>query len=218
MKDIKGVIFDFDGVLVDTAKYHFQSWKKLANRLGFDFTEEQNEQLKGISRVDSLKLILTWGNMTATPEECIAYAKEKNDNYVESISTLTQDDLLPGVLAFFEDLKQNEIPFSIGSASKNATRIARTMNIVDLFVEIVDGNKVTKSKPDPEVFLIGSNAMNLKPENIVIFEDSQSGLEAANTANFMSVGVGTKENLSNTNHHIPGFQNFLLKDLIALLN
>lgn len=189
----KGVIFDLDGVIVDTPRFHYIAWRKLANNLGFDISLEQNESLKGVSRVHSLRQILNWGNKEVSEEEFERLMKEKNEDYLSSISSMSEGDLLPGVGKILEYLSEHNIPFALGSASKNARPIVRSLEIHDRFVAIVDGNDVTKAKPDPEVFLIAANKLNLKPEECVVFEDSVAGIEAANKAGMTSIGIGDKK-------------------------
>jgi len=178
----KGVIFDLDGVIVDTAKFHFLAWRKLANDLGFDITETQNEELKGVSRVKSLEIILGWGGVTLTEDEFMEQMAMKNDNYLSYISGMTKSDILPGVSKIIDFLKENDIPIALGSASKNARNILEKVGLYHSFDAIVDGNDVSKAKPNPEVFLIAADQLNVEPENCVVFEDSVAGIQAANLA------------------------------------
>lgn len=189
----KTFIFDLDGVIVDTAKYHFLAWKNLAHQLGIEFTPEHNEQLKGVSRVRSLELILSLGNVTASPEEKETWLVQKNEEYLSYIETMSQDEILPGVILALEFLRANKQNIVLGSASKNARPILEKANIMHFFDAIVDGNDVTNAKPDPEVFLQGAQKVNDKPENCIVFEDSVAGVQAANTAKMISVGIGESE-------------------------
>ena len=150
----KAFIFDLDGVIVDTAKFHFQAWKRLANGLGIDFDHEQNEQLKGVSRVNSLKKILDWGNTSVSEEEFIQLMDKKNEDYLTYVDAMDESEILPQVKEKLQLLKDNNIPIALGSASKNARRILDKINLTPFFDEIVDGTNVTKAKPDPEVFLV----------------------------------------------------------------
>ncbi len=192
----KGFIFDLDGVIVDTAKFHYLAWRKLANNFGFDITEDQNEQLKGISRVKSLEIILEWGKVNLSQDEFMEQMALKNDNYLSYISTMTKKDLLPGVSNVIDYLSENNIPFALGSASKNARIILEKTGLIQKFDAVVDGNDVTKAKPNPEVFLIAASQLKLEPENCIVFEDSVAGIQAANTAEMISVGIGEKDILN----------------------
>lgn len=197
----KGIIFDLDGVIVDTAKFHFLAWRKMANNLGFDITQEQNEDLKGVSRVLSLQRILKWGNKTVSEEDFQRLMTEKNEDYLSQISSMSENDLLPGMGKILDYLTQNNIPFALGSASKNARPILKSLKIYDRFAAIVDGNDVTKAKPDPEVFLIAAEKLNIKPEDCIVFEDALAGIEAANTARMISIGIGDKNVLQDADYN-----------------
>lgn len=190
-------IFDLDGVLVDTAKYHYLAWKALADRLGFAFSVEQNESLKGISRMESLEVLLRFGGMEEMfdQEEKLRMAEEKNRLYLEYINRLEESELLPGVTELFERMKERGVKIALGSASKNAGLILERLNISSYFDVIVDGNLVTKAKPDPEVFALGADRLGIPYEECVVFEDSVAGLLAAKKLNMGTVGIGTRENL-----------------------
>lgn len=205
MSKYRGIIFDLDGVIVDTAKFHYLAWRKLANDLGFDITLEQNEQLKGVSRVHSLEQILKWENKTVSKSDFEHLLITKNEDYLERISGMTEDDLLPGVKKVLDYLTENNIPFTLGSASKNARPILKNLKIYDRFEAIVDGNDVQKAKPDPEVFLIASEKLNMDPEDCIVFEDSVAGVEAAKRAKMMSIGIGEEEVLSGADHIFDDF-------------
>lgn len=195
----KGFIFDLDGVIVDTAKFHYLAWRKLANNFGFDITEDQNEQLKGISRVKSLEIILEWGKVKLSQDEFMEQMALKNDNYLSYISTMTKKDLLPGVSNVIDYLSEKNIPFALGSASKNARIILEKTGLIQKFDAVVDGNDVTKAKPNPEVFLIAASKLEVEPENCIVFEDSVAGIQAANAAEMISVGIGEKDILNEAN-------------------
>lgn len=217
MSNTKGIIFDLDGVIVDTAKFHYLAWRKLANRMGFDISMQQNEQLKGVSRVRSLENILSWGNKTVSAAEFDHLMAGKNEEYLASISNMSEKDLLPGVQPVLEFLKENQIPFALGSASKNSRVILKSLKIHDWFTAIVDGNDVTKAKPDPEVFLIAAEKLKLEPENCIVFEDAVAGVEAAKAAGMTSVGIGEKEILKEADYNFEDFTEVtieVLKDLI----
>ncbi|VDH17074.1 Putative beta-phosphoglucomutase [Algoriella xinjiangensis] len=186
----KAFIFDLDGVIVDTAKYHFLAWQKLANTLGINFTHDDNEQLKGVSRVRSLEIILGLGNVEATDEQKEEWLTQKNEDYLGYINTMDDSEILPGVMKVLNFLKANNQPIILGSASKNARPILEKVNILHLFDDIVDGNDVSNAKPDPEVFLVGAKKANQPNENSIVFEDSVAGIQAANNAGMMSIGIG----------------------------
>ena len=196
----KGFIFDLDGVIVDTAKYHFLAWKKLANDLGIDFTEEENEQLKGVSRVKSLEKILAWGNKTLSEKDFNAQMAKKNEDYLSHIAKMDESEILPDVPKVLNFLSENNQPISLGSASKNARTILERVNLKEQFNAIVDGNDVTKAKPDPEVFLIAAKLLNVAPEDCIVFEDSVAGVDAANVANMISIGIGSKDVLGHAKY------------------
>lgn len=187
---IKGLLFDLDGVIVSTEHNHFIAWKRTADDLGVQFTERENEKLKGISRIDSLKMILKMGNIFISEAEFNALLKSKNDFYLESIKELNQSDLLPGVLDLLVKAKGKGIKLGIGSSSKNAIFILGLLKIGDFFDVVVDGNGVSNPKPHPEVFLNGAKALELLPAECIVFEDATSGIQAAKTGGFLDIGVG----------------------------
>ena len=176
---MKACIFDLDGVIVDTAKYHYLAWKDLADKLGFNFTIEHNERLKGVSRMDSLEILLEIGDISLTAEEKERYAHEKNELYRSYILKMERDEILPGILPFLDELKANDIKIALGSASKNAGTILEKVGITQYFDAIVDGTKVSKAKPDPQVFLLGAELLNVEPKDCIVFEDAEAGVEAA---------------------------------------
>ncbi len=207
MNKIKACIFDLDGVIVDTAKYHFKAWRRLANELGFDFSEEDNEKLKGVSRMESLNLILEWGGKTIEEEQKEILAQQKNDWYLEFIEKMSSDEILPGVHRFIKRLKKKQVKIVLGSASKNARFILEKIGLLPFFDVVIDGNKTTKSKPDPEVFLQGAEAMELLPKHCIVFEDAEKGIEAALKGGFYTVGVGTNNDaLEDAHIIIPSFE------------
>lgn len=205
MNKRKGIIFDLDGVIVDTAKFHYLAWRKMANDLGFDITLEQNEKLKGVSRVNSLQQILGWGNITVTETEFEELMSSKNDDYLARIAHMDEEDLLPGVKKSLDFLTENNVPFALGSASKNARPILKGLKIAQRFKAIVDGNDVSKAKPDPEVFLIAAEKLGIPPQDCVVFEDSVAGIEAANAAGMLSIGIGDKEILKEADYNFADF-------------
>ncbi|WP_440895498.1 beta-phosphoglucomutase [Amphibacillus sp. Q70] len=196
------VLFDLDGVIVDTAKHHFLAWKQLADELGFHFTEADNERLKGVSRMDSLNILLEIGQVEVSETEKLELAARKNKRYVASISQMDEHDILPGVKDFLNELKVNDIPFALGSASKNALLILKKIGLYDTFDAIIDGNSITKAKPNPEVFLLGAKALSVAEQNCVVFEDAQAGIEAGKRADMRVVGVGDKNILTGADDYI----------------
>lgn len=188
----KAFIFDLDGVIVDTAKYHFLAWRKLAATIGVDFTEHQNEQLKGVSRVKSLEKILAWGNTTVSGTVFNELMAHKNTDYLTYIDKMDDEEILPDVTKTLDFLREHKQYIALGSASKNARMILEKVNILDKFDVIVDGNDVTKGKPDPEVFLKAANHLNVPPQRCIVFEDAVAGIQAANNAGMISIGIGER--------------------------
>lgn len=201
---LQACIFDLDGVLVDTAIYHYKAWKQLANELGFDFTHEQNEQLKGISRMDSLNKILEWGNIQLSDVRKIELADMKNAWYVQMISSMTKDEVLPGAINILESIRSSGLKCALGSASRNSTLILERTSLTNYFDVIVDGNSVSSSKPDPEVFLKGANLLGVNPSDCVVFEDGIAGVMAAISAGMKVVGIGRQEVLNMANLVVGG--------------
>ena len=216
MSNIKACIFDLDGVIVDTAVYHYKAWKRLANELGFDFTEEDNEKLKGVSRVRSLELILQWGGVTKTRAEQEELATRKNNWYVEMISHMTPAEILPGAKEFLQNCRTAEIKTALGSASKNSMTILDKINLTGLFDAVIDGNMVSKPKPDPEVFLKGAEALKVNPTDCVVFEDAIAGVEAAINGGMKVVGIGSPKVLTHANLVIEGLNEMNLEKLSLL--
>jgi len=209
-------IFDLDGVIVDTAKFHYSAWKELANKLGFDFSEQDNERLKGVSRIRSLEILLEIGGLKLNEEEKNNLATEKNNRYLELISTLTPEDILPGVSNFLNSIKNNGFKVVLGSASKNAMAILKYVKLDTFFDAVVDGTKVNKAKPDPEVFLQGAHIVKAKVKECVVFEDSQAGIYAAKNAGMYAVGIGEVKNLEGADIVIPGFLKVKPDDILGL--
>ncbi len=187
---MRACIFDLDGVLVDTAKYHFIAWRNLANKLGVEFSEHDNEQLKGLSRDASLDYILTKGNIEATFEEREKWKEEKNKEYLALVLKMNEDETLPNAKELLQELKDNNIRIALGSASKNAELILDRVNIKHYFDAIIDGTKTSRSKPDPEVFLLGAKALNCEPHECIVFEDALNGVKAAKAGGFYAIGIG----------------------------
>lgn len=202
---MKAFLFDLDGVLVSTEHNHFLAWQRCAHSLGIAFTEKENELLKGVSRVDSLKKILELGAKTISTEEFEDLLISKNDFYLESIQDLNQSDLLPGVLDLLKSAKTKGIHLGVGSSSKNANFILDKLQIRSYFEVVIDGNGVKDPKPHPEVFLNGASALGLDPSVCMVFEDAASGIAAAKAGGFTAVGVG--------NPHIANMADIYLNDL-----
>lgn len=214
----KAFIFDLDGVIVDTAKFHFLAWKNLAESLEIPFSEEENEQLKGVSRIRSLEKILEWGNKTISEEEFKRLMAEKNEEYLAYVDQMTEKDILPGVMEILNYVKSNNYPIALGSASKNARTILSKVGLEDYFEEIVDGNEVSKAKPNPEVFLKGCRLLKVEPEQAIVFEDSKAGIEAANSAQMTSVGIGDKSVLNAADFNFLDFTEISKITIETLIN
>jgi beta-phosphoglucomutase len=199
-------IFDLDGVIVDTAKYHYIAWKEMAADLGFDFTEKENEGLKGVSRMRSLDILLEIGKISKSEEEKLLLASRKNERYLEYVHQMAEEEILPGVIRFLNDLRSNGILIALGSASKNAPLILDRIRLKEKFDVVVDGNSVSKAKPDPEVFLRCAGLLKVEPKECLVFEDAQAGIEAARNGGMHVIGVGSPDDLSGADHCIPGFK------------
>lgn len=179
-----------DGVIVDTAKYHYLAWKNLADRLDISFTEADNEHFKGVSRVRCLEILLDMGNVKVAPEQFEVWLVEKNEDYLDYISKMDEREILPGVVDVLERLKRQNYPLALGSASKNAKPILEKVGLLSFFNAVVDGNDAVKAKPDPQVFLIAAERIGVSPLECVVFEDAQAGIQAANAAGMLSIGIG----------------------------
>lgn len=215
---MNGFIFDLDGVIVDTAKYHYQAWKQLANNIGIEFSLEQNEQLKGVSRVESLKKILHWGQKTISDDEFITLMTEKNNHYLSFIETMDEHEVLPDVSKVLNYISSKNQKIALGSASKNAVGILNKVNLTHFFDAIVDGNQVTHAKPDPEVFLNAAKQMQVAPEHCIVFEDAVAGIQAANAANMISVGIGDAQILHEADYVFKDFTGMSLEFIDQLIN
>ena len=208
-------LFDLDGVIVDTAKYHFLAWKKIAKNIGYELTHEDNEQLKGVSRQDSLNIILDLANVSIELEVFNHYLLQKNNDYLLLIQSISPNDILPGILEALTFLKERGIKIGLGSASKNAKIILQKLQLMDYFEVIIDGNIVIKGKPDPEVFLKGSTALNVPNDRCVVFEDAFAGIIAAKKAGMTAIALGDKKFFSNADFC---FSNFTLLNIKVLSN
>jgi beta-phosphoglucomutase len=211
--DLRGCIFDLDGVIVDTARYHYLAWKRLAKELGFEFTESNNEALKGVSRMASLEILLRVGGITKSPGEKEELAARKNGWYVEYISKMTPAEILPGSVRLLKALRREGILTAIGSASRNAGMILDGIRLRELFDVVIDGNKIHSAKPDPEVFVRGAQEMNLPPSTCIVFEDAQAGIEAAIAGGMKCVGVGDPIILGRADMVIPDLTKITVEQL-----
>jgi beta-phosphoglucomutase len=211
---IEACIFDLDGVVVDTARYHFLAWRRLANHLGFDFTEEENEKLKGVGRMESLEIILGWGGLELDEHKKFELAELKNGWYREYISEMDASEILEGVMPFLDELQNRGIRVGLGSSSKNARQVVERIGLMDTFEVIVDGTMLTRSKPDPQVFLLAAEAMRVDPAKTIVFEDAESGVEAALNGGFFVVGVGDPQALRRADMIIPGFKDLTVEDVL----
>jgi beta-phosphoglucomutase len=213
---MKACIFDLDGVIVDTARYHFIAWKALADELGFEFTEKDNERLKGVSRMTSLDILLEIGNKDFPKEKKEELAARKNEHYRSFITQMEPDEILPGAADFIKDLKDRKILIALGSASKNAMTILDRLQLTDWFDAVIDGTKVSKAKPDPEVFLKGAKELDVAPEDCVVFEDAEAGVEAALNGGMKCIGIGSPEVLGKAHLVIPGLHEMTFEKLTQL--
>jgi beta-phosphoglucomutase len=209
-------IFDLDGVIVDTAKYHFLAWKRLTDQLGIHFTEEDNERLKGVSRMASLDIILELGNLNPDESRKLEYATLKNNWYIDYISKMTPDEILPGCLTFINELRNANIRVAIGSASKNTPMILKRVGIKELFDAVADGNNVSKAKPNPEVFLKAAEMVRVKPGKCVVFEDAVAGVQAALNAGMICIGVGSPKILTEAHFVVTGLKDMNLAKLLTI--
>ena len=214
----KAFIFDLDGVIVDTAKFHFLAWKKLADSLNINFTHEINEQLKGVSRVRSLEIILSQGNVQASQEDKNNWLAQKNEDYLAFVNKMDKSEILPRVEEVLQFLKTTNQYVVLGSASKNARPILEKVNILHYFDALVDGNDVTNAKPDPEVFLQGANQVQVAYQDAIVFEDSVAGIQAANVAGMTSVGIGEKEVLHESDFCFRDFTEMSNDFIMQLIN
>ena len=210
---IRACLFDLDGVVVDTARYHYLAWKKIADYLGFDFSEKDNERLKGVSRMESLDILLEVGKIKVNHRTKEELAATKNSLYISFIQNMTPEEILPGVIGFLDELRNGGVLIALGSASKNAMSILDKINIIQKFDAVIDGNKISKAKPDPEVFLKGAAELGVDPGDCLVFEDAQAGIDAARNGGMHIIGIGQPENLKNADYVIPGFKKMNLDQL-----
>lgn len=214
-QNISGCIFNMDGVIVDTGKYHYQAWRRMANQFGFDFTKEQHEELKGLSRMASLEKILEWGNIYMPEAEKMHWADVKNNWYITLISNMKPSEVLPGVLLFLRQVRNSGRQTALSSASQSARSVLRSINLEPYFDVILDGNQVKKQKPDPSCFLMAAHALGLSPAECLVFEDSPPGIEAAIRGGFTVIGVGRQEDLAAAHLVINGFENLSFNTILT---
>lgn len=214
---IKALLFDLDGVLVDTAKYHFLAWKQLADRLGIPFTLQDNERFKGVSRDRCMELLLELGGRAMSREEMAAFSSQKNNIYIHYIQNMGEEELLPGAKDFLQEAKNQGYAIALGSASKNSMLILERLHLTAYFDAIIDGTRVTRAKPDPQVFILGAQTLGVSPQECVVFEDSVAGIEAAHAGGMKAVGIGTPQTLPQADLHLPGFSGITIDGVIAAL-
>ena len=212
---IKAFLFDLDGVIVDTAIYHYQAWKRLANELGFDISEAFNERLKGVSRMESLDLILEHGGLTLPDEKKVELAAQKNAWYLELVSRMTPEDILPGVASFFAQVRKAGLKTALGSVSKNAGMILDRIGMSEAFDAVIDGNKISKGKPDPEVFTKGAAELGFSSTECVVFEDAVAGVEAGKRGGMFVVGLGSPEILALADLVAPSLEALTVEEVLA---
>ena len=211
---IKGVIFDLDGVIVSTDDYHYHAWKRMADDEGIPFGRESNKYLRGVSRMESLEVVLRHGEKSYTDEEKRELAERKNRYYRESLNDLTPDEILPGVYPLLESLRKRDIKIAIGSSSKNTPVILEKIGMDKSFDAVADGNDISRSKPDPEVFLIAARKLGIEPAECVVVEDAEAGIDAALAAGMVAVGVGDASNYQKADYRITGLDHFPLNELV----
>lgn len=215
---ISACIFNLDGSIVDSSKYHFMAWKKLAIELGFDIEYEYFEKLKYFDDTKALEVLLKSGNIQLDEKEKMEALKKKNTWFLNDIQKITYNELLPGVYEFLLDLKTNHIKLALGTECKQAKLILQRIELYMLFDSVIDGNKVTKGKPDPEIYLKASDELGLKPAECIVFENSKAGIEAVHNAGMICVGLGIHEDLKLADIMIPGFATIEWKDILKRLN
>lgn len=211
----KGCIFNLDGVLVDTARYHFEAWRRLANALGFDITAEQNKQLKGLGRIASLEKILDWGGVYMSEAEKMHWADVKNNWYIALIATMKPGEVLPGVLFFLRQAREMGMMIALSSSSQNARSVLKSTLLEQYFDLIVDGGSIRRQKPDPECFLLAAGEMGLLPSACLVFEDAPLGITAALLGGFTAVGVGREVDLRHAHVVVDGFENLSFDTLLV---
>ncbi|HPH97140.1 MAG TPA: beta-phosphoglucomutase [Anaerolineaceae bacterium] len=208
MRRFNAALFDMDGVLIDSTGYHYQAWKAVADSMGFDFTEEDNERLKGVSRQRSLEIVLEVGGRQLSKTAKQRLLEDMNQDYLRYIQSMDEAHLLPGVRACLQALRGRGVKVALGSSSKNAGVILDSLQITAYFDAVIDANKTRRTKPDPQVFLLGAAALGMVPAECVVFEDAQAGIQAAKAAGMFAVGIGKPEVLSQADMVVAGLHQF----------
>ena len=210
---IQAVIFDLDGVIVDTAHYHFIAWKRLADELGIPFTDKENEQLKGVSRMRSLEIILELGHAQLPAKTKEELADKKNQWFVEYVHAMKPDEIFPGVKELIAGIRARGMKVALASSSKNADAVLTLLDIKNLFDAIVDGTMIKHTKPDPEIFLLAARLLHVSPADCLVFEDAEAGVEAALAAGMKCVGVGSVDQLPRAHYHVASTANFTVSQI-----
>jgi len=215
MTKIKGIIFDLDGVITDTAEYHYLGWQKLADDEGLKFDRKFNEKFRGVSRMKCLDMLLEENNRQVTAKEREKLAKRKNNYYQKYLENITKDNLLEGIEGILNTVKNNGYKMAIASASKNTEIVVKKLNIRDMFDTISDGYSVKNTKPAPDLFLHTAEKLNLKPEECVVFEDAKAGIDAALAANMTAVGIGPKERVGHAHFRFDSVKDIDLEKILS---
>ena len=210
---IKACIFDLDGVIVDTARYHFLAWKRLANELGIEFTEADNERLKGVSRIRSMEILMEIGKVTLSQHEKETLANKKNGWFVDYVERMMPEEIFPGVKELIQRLHAQGMKVGLASSSKNAKTVIQLLRIQHEFDVVVDGNMITHSKPDPEIFLLAAQKLGVDPKDCLVFEDAEAGVEAALAAGMKCVGIGSPDQLGKADKVISRTSDFAVEML-----
>ncbi len=217
MKTFDAVLFDLDGVIVFTDKYHYRSWKALTDKMGWDYSEKLNHQLRGIPRKASLQVILDHNNIEPEEEKKHEYAAFKNDIYQDMLKhELNRDDMYPGVLDFLDSLRERELKLGLCSSSKNARLVIKKLAIENYFEAVVCGNDVERAKPHPQIFLLGAEKLGIAPDQCIVFEDAEAGIEAAHAAGMMAIGVGDEESVPNAKKRITSYNQINIDSMIKV--
>lgn len=209
----RGLLFDLDGVIVDTARYHYLAWKTTADMLHIPFSRQENERLKGVSRMKSLEIILSLAGLQLDDGRKKELCTFKNEIYLSYIHQLTPEDILPGVLEFLTDVRDRGYLTALGSASRNASLILEKLSLTDYFDSVIDGNMVSKAKPDPEVFSSGAHSLHLAPEECIVFEDAAAGIQAAHRGGMKAVGIGSRQQLWEADYIMSGFRGAAIQSI-----
>jgi beta-phosphoglucomutase len=218
MTTLKACLFDLDGVIVDTAKYHYIAWRQIAQELGFEFIEHDNERLKGVSRQRSLEILLEVGGVALSTQEQVRLAEKKNGLYLRYIGKMTPDEILPGAVDFLKACRANGLRTALATASRNSAVILERLQIGSLFDVVMDGNKVTHTKPDPEVFLNCARDLLIAKEECAVFEDAEAGIEAAKAAHMLAIGIGNPSILNKADIVVPGLFAIIPEQVVSLYN